>query len=198
MRDLPTPMPKVLKTDVTPEVSKSPSLSLFARPGDAGVRTRRVAILVADGVEGNVLRALAGQLVAAGAVPRFVGARLGVAESVTGEPIEVDVPMEAAPSVLFDGIVLPDGADAVQRLAADGRTLEFLKDQFRHCKPILVLGASSGLLEKAGIPKTLPSGEADPGLVIGELDDDTSAAETFINALAQHRHFARETDPPLV
>jgi catalase len=198
IRQMPTPMPKVLKTDVTPEVSKSPALSLFARPGEAGVRTRRVAILVADGMEGNALRALAEQLVAAGAVPRFVGARLGVAKSANGDAIEVDVPMGAAPSVLFDGIVLPDGKDAVQRLAADGRTLEFLKDQFRHCKPILVLGAASALLEKAGIPKILPSGQPDPGLVLGPSGESGSAAKTFINALARHRHFDRETDPPLV
>ena len=42
------PMPKVLPTDVTPEVEASPALSLFARPGDGGIRARRVAILVAD------------------------------------------------------------------------------------------------------------------------------------------------------
>jgi catalase len=73
-----------------------------------------------------------------------------------------------------------------------------VKDQFRHCKPILVVGAASGLLEKAGIPKTLPSGQPDPGLVFGQSPDSGSAAERFIHALAQHRHFARETDPPLV
>ena len=36
-------------TEVTPEVTASPALSLFARPGDGSIRTRRVAILVADG-----------------------------------------------------------------------------------------------------------------------------------------------------
>ncbi len=197
MREMPTPMPKVLTTDVTPEVDRSPSLSLFARPGGAGVQTRRVAIFVADGVDGDALRALVKRLVAGGAVPRFVGSRLGRVESVTGDPIEVDVSIEAAPSVLFDGIVLPDGAEAVKRLAADGRALEFLKDQFRHCKPILVLAAAAPLLEKAGIPTSLPTGQADPGLLLGQSDDDRSAAD-FISALALHRHFARETDPPLV
>jgi catalase len=195
---MPPAMPKVLEKNVKPEVSKSPALSLFAPPGEDGIRTRRVAILVADGVNGDGLRALSQKLVAAGAVPRFVGARLGVAEAVTGEDIEIDVPMEAAPPVLFDANVLPDGEDAVQRLAADGRALEFLKDQFRHCKPIRALGAATGLLEKAGIPRTLPSGRPDPGLVLGQSDASGSAHEAFINALARHRHFDRETDPPLV
>ena len=36
--------------------TQSPALSLFARPGDGGIRTRRIAILVADGVDGAPLR----------------------------------------------------------------------------------------------------------------------------------------------
>lgn len=77
IRTMPTPMPKVLETDVIPEIEVSPSLSLMARPGDGRVKARRVAILVADGAEGARLETLAGELLAAGAVPRFVGARLG-------------------------------------------------------------------------------------------------------------------------
>ena len=34
-----------------PEVTQSPALSLFAGPGEQGIRTRRIAILVADGVD---------------------------------------------------------------------------------------------------------------------------------------------------
>jgi catalase len=196
MRKMPKPMPKVLKTKVTPEVTRSPALSLFARPGDGSIRARRVAIFVADGVEGAPLKDLAERLSEAGAVPRFVGARLGVAESANGDPIEIDVSMEAAPSVVFDAVVLPDGSDAVQLLAADGRALEFLKDQYRHCKPILVLGAGVELLEKANLPQTLPSGKPDPGLVLGR-SGDKAVAQAFMKALAKHRHFDRESDPPL-
>ena len=58
----PQPMPKVLTTDVTPEVSVSPALSLFARPGDGSIRTRRVAILVADGCDGDAVTAVAGSV----------------------------------------------------------------------------------------------------------------------------------------
>ena len=53
IREMPAPMPKVLTRDVTPEVTVSPALSLFARPGDGSIRTRRVAILVADGCDGE-------------------------------------------------------------------------------------------------------------------------------------------------
>ena len=103
MRELPAPMPKVLDSEVTPEVTQSPALSLFARPGDGSIAARRVAILVADGVRRRGAasrwpRAAHGQ----GAVPRFVGPTLGGVDARGGEPIEVDVGIEAAPSVLFD------------------------------------------------------------------------------------------------
>jgi len=193
--ELPAALPKVVKKDVKPEVTRSEALSLFARPGDGSVRGRRVAILVADGINGDAVRVLAEELLANGAVPRFVGQRLGQATSSSGDPLTVDVTMEAAPSVLFDAAVVPSGD--LGTLAADGRTLEFLKDQYRHCKPILVLGNGTELFDKAGIPRALPDGTADPGLVFGEPLAATGAA-AFLTALAAHRHFARETDPPRV
>jgi catalase len=194
LREMPSPMPKVLQKAVKPEVSRSPALSLLARPGDKSIRARRVAILVADGFKGAELMAVADRLTAEGAVPRFLSSRLGSVAGDGGETIEVDGTLEALPSVLFDAMVLTDGADAVRALAADGRTLEFLKDQYRHCKPVLALGAASELIERANIPVTLPSGKADPGLLVGPA----ASVAAFVAAIAAHRHFARETDPPRV
>jgi len=51
---------------------------------------------------------------------------------------------------------------------------------------------------RALAPAILPSGKPDPGLIRledGQLDDGIAQ---FIEAIAKHRHFARETDPPLV
>ena len=52
----------------------------------------------------------------------------------------------------------PTATAAVEALAAVGQALEFVKDQYRHCKTILALGAGARLLEKAGIPRELPDG----------------------------------------
>jgi hypothetical protein len=41
IREMPSPMPKALPRSIKPEVRVSPALSMFARPGDAGVRARR-------------------------------------------------------------------------------------------------------------------------------------------------------------
>jgi catalase len=196
IRELPEPMPKVLTTDITPEVSASPALSLFARPGDGSIRTRRVAILVADGCDGAAVRAVADRLTDEGAVARFVSTALGSVQPASGDAIDVDVSLEAAPAVLYDAVVLPNGTAAVTTLRGDGRTLEFIKDQYRHCKPILALGESDGLLETCGIDTTLPSGNADPGVLVGA--DADAVIDDFVAAIAKHRHFARETDPPRV
>ncbi|MES2605668.1 MAG: catalase, partial [Pseudomonadota bacterium] len=196
--DLPAPLPRVLPRPPKPEISESPSLSLLARPGTAGIQTRRIAILVADGVAGAGLTKLHESLTAQGAVPRFVGIKLGQVKSSEGALIDVEISLETGPSVLYDALVLPDGEAGVTALTANGHAVEFLKDQYRHCKPVLVLGAATALLDKAGISPVLPSGEDDPGLLLLSGENTKAALAAFVEALTQHRHFARETDPPLI
>jgi catalase len=173
-------------------------LSLLARPGAVGIATRRIAILIADGVEGEAAVALHEALEAEGAVPRFVGVKMGGVESVSGDPIEVEVSMEAAPSCLWDAVIVAGGAGSVEALSQSGHAKEFLKDQYRHCKPMLYLDGATALAEAAGVPLTLPDGAPDPGILQASGDDPEAAAAAFAAALAQHRHLDRETDPPLI
>jgi catalase len=193
---LPAPLPPALETPATPEVEQSPALSLMARPGDGGIRTRKVAVLVANGVEGASLQKVVSALMAEGAVPRLVGARLGTCSGSGGEKFAVDATMENSPGFLFDALVLPDGAQAVSSLDADAHTLEFLRDQYWHCKTILALGASSALLAEAQIPMVLPDGSADPGLILADAAGADDAIAAFIAAVGGPRHFGRENDPP--
>jgi catalase len=196
--ELPEPLPKVMERGPRPEVKASKALSLLVRPGTAGITTRRIAILVADGIEDASVTELHRLLTERGAVPRFVGITLGKVEGATGNLIDVEVSMETSPSVLYDALVLPDGDAGVTALGESGHALEFIKDQYRHCKPILVLGAAQTLLEAVNIPLTLPDGAADTGLLQFSAQDSAEAGEAFAAAIAQHRHFARETDPPLI
>ena len=196
--DLPKPMPRALKKPAKPEVEVSHALSLFARPGNGGIRTRKIAILVANGVQGSSVAALQAALVAAGAVPRLVAPRLGKVSTAEGGVLMADASLENTPPVLFDALVLPDGIDAVTTLAKIGQTMEFLKDQYRHCKTILVLGASTALIDKVGIQALLPSGEEDPGLLFSDVRGIKKAISGFIAAVALHKHGARDSDPPLI
>ena len=190
---VPAAMPLALQATVAPEIEHAPSLSLMALPGNGGIRTRKVAILIENGVESTSLEAVQSALLDAGAVPVLIAPRLGTYQG-SGGPLEAVATMENSPAVLFDALVLPDGADGVAALMRVGNTMEFVKDQYRHCKSILVLGASSMLLDKVGIATTLPDGSADPGLLVG----DDGAIAAFLAAIGQHRHPARDTDPPLI
>lgn len=75
---MPKPLPKASKQQVEPEVSHSKFLSLTARAGQAGIRTRKVAIMVAPGADGKEIRKIAQALIAKSAVVRLVGARIGL------------------------------------------------------------------------------------------------------------------------
>ncbi|RYX92505.1 MAG: catalase [Comamonadaceae bacterium] len=197
MAELPDPMPRALENPAEPEVTVSPSLSLLARPGDGGLSGRKVAILVANGVLGKPLMEVHAALFAEGAVARFVAPRIGPVKTSDGVAIDADASMENEPGFLFDALVLPDGADGVAALGRDGHTMEFIKDQYRHCKPILAFAASYALLEKAEVNAELPSGEDDPGIVLGD-SDAAGAMDAFIAAISRHRHPERETDPPAI
>ena len=202
---VPEAQPRALNTMVESEVDVSPALSLFSRPGSAGVRTRRVAMLVADGVDDVALRDTYDALQKAGAVPRVVGGKLGTVNSRSGQPVHVEITLETAPSVMWDATVLPNGEDATAALARMGQALEFVRDQYRHCKPMLVNPSSAMLLEKLDISATLTDGSADPGIVglnqpEGKRNSKSSTTNVaaFIDALAAHRHYERELNPPPV
>jgi catalase len=114
--------------------------------------------------------------------------------------VQADASLENEPGFLFDGLVLPDGEEAVAALAQDGHTAEFIKDQFRHCKTILAIGASRKLLTQAGVPiamdKSLAQGGT--GLIVVDADAADAGLQAFVEGLAKHRHFGREMDPPLL
>ncbi len=194
METLPDPMPRALPKPPKAEVATSPTLSLMARPGDGSIKGRKVAILVAPGMEGESVAQLQAELAARGAVGKLVGPRIGRVKTAAGAVLQADCSMESEPGFLFDALALPDGAEAVAALARDGHTMEFIKDQFRHCKTVVAFGASSALLERAGVPVD----GKDAGVVLGKPGGAQAAIAAFIGGVAKHRHFERETDPPLV
>ena len=117
---------------------------------------------MAHGVDSADAKAIHAGLNELGAVARYVGARLGRVESEDGDTLDVDVTMETMPSVLFDAVVVPGGDGAAKALGRLGHAAEFIVSAYRHCKPILALGAGRQIVENVGVPATLSSGEPDP------------------------------------
>src|SRR5690606_31798758 len=195
---VPPPQPVAAQLPL-PEYEPSPSLSLLHRPGDGSIRGRRVAILITDGINASQAAGAYDALLAEGAAPRLVGETLGTVRSGDDVLLEADITLEAAPAVLYDAMIVPGGDEmALAAFEDNGLVHEFLKDQYRHGKPIMLMGGSLRLLDRVGIPTELPSGEVDPGLL--SMDDEAfeRALAEFSAALGRRRVFERETDPPLI
>ena len=191
---LPPPQPMALATPVKSEVDTSPALSLYARPGSTHAAGRRVALLVAEGVPGAPLRELYRGLLEAQAVPRFVGLRLGRVSTSDGDDVEVEASIEAMPSVLWDAVVVPDLPLDGSAFAATPDAMDFVKEQYRHCKPILAFGeGGSGWLDALDIPAVLGEDRPDPGVLLSKETALSKATLTgFLAALSRHRHHERE------
>jgi catalase len=194
---LPPAMPLASNLPI-PTFPPSPGLSLLSRPGVTGIRARRVAILVNDGADQDAINAVYTALIDEGAVPRLVGSRLGKIVTASGDVLDIEITLEAGPSVLYDGVVIIQENSSLQPLPQDAHALDFVRQQYRHCKPILAVGGGTQLLIDAGVPTTLPDGTIDPGIIIEQSSLQEGSLTQFKNALAAHRTFARETDPPLV
>jgi catalase len=189
---VPPAMPRVLAHPAKPEVAQSAALSLTALPGDGGIRSRSVAVLVADGVDGKSIATLQAALHAAGAMVHLIAPRLGPVKPANGDPFDATGTLENSAPVLFDGLVLPDGAGGVKTLGEHFEVMDFISNQFRHGKTLLAIGASKALLERAGASTSLANGEPDPGILIGAAAKAEHAAADFIAALGRHRHPERE------
>ncbi|HET9977250.1 MAG TPA: catalase [Burkholderiaceae bacterium] len=189
---VPAALTRALEAPAAPEVRVSPALSLVAHPGDGGIRTRRIAILAADGVDRASIAAVSAALRSAGAVVSVVAERIGPLRPPAGSPLVATHSFENAAAVLFDAVVLPDGQDGIARLVDCDDAIDFVVEQHRHGKTLLALGVATTLLDAAGIATTLPSGVDDPGIVLGSVGALDAAAAAFIAAVAKHRHPERE------
>ena len=195
--DVPAPLPRAANLPLT-EYPLSPSLSLLTRPGATGIQTRHVAILVAQGSDIQSAKAIYSALLDKGAVPRFVGARLGCVSSGSGDAINIEISLETGPSALYDGVVIPEGDEAIADFLRNAHALDFVREQYRHCKPMLVLGEAMKLLLGADIPVALPNGEPDGALIETQGTNVTDGLTLFEQALAGHRQLSRELDPPAI
>jgi len=195
--DVPPALP--LATDKPmPTYQPSPALSLLSRPGVTEIATRNVAILVGDGVEADAVKEIYTSLLQDSAVPRIVGSRLGKVLTSDGGKLDIEISLDAGPSVLYDAVVIAGGEESCEKLSLDAHALDFVRLQYRHCKPILTLGTGVDLLAIAGIPTTLPDGSLDSAIITVPDSKWNDGYTTFKSVLASHRFYLRETDPPLV
>jgi catalase len=182
---------------VSRAVGTSPALSMANTVKD-GIRTRKIAILAADGVDGGALAGIQKALKAAGAQSKIIAPRLGTLKTSQGHDVKIDWSFLTVGSVLFDAVFVPGGEKSVKALTAEPRAVEFVGEAYKHCKAIGATGDGRALLQSAGIgtKDREPAGKGRPsgsgGVVLGKDADVSSVSGKFIQAGAQHRHWERE------
>jgi catalase len=163
-------------------VDRSEALSMAKTVKDSAA-TRKVAILAADGVDGEAVAAMQRALLAAGAVPKIVAPRGGSLKPEGGGTLPVDFSLLTVGSVLFDAVFVPGGSRSTSGLAGDAAAVLFVREAYKHCKAIAASGTGVALVEAAGV---------DTKDVLTRRDADGQLAAAFVKAIARHRDWSRE------
>ena len=160
---------------------RSPALSQ-ANLLSGDIKTRKVAILAANGVDGVAIAALKKALEAEGAHAKLLGPTSAPVITVEGKRLPVDASMEGLPSIAFDAVFVPGGKASITALSGDGVALHYLLEAYKHLKAIAVASDAKPLLDLLKL-------EVDAGLIVGS---DAKAFKVFFKAIAQHRVWERE------
>lgn len=185
---------------VNDTVPASPALSQL-NSAPSGIESRKIAVLVADGIDVRGTEAFLAAMREHGALPEVLApAGGGTVTGGSGGELAVDRAINTMASVLYDAAVVPCGPDAMDILSGDGYAMHFVTEAYKHLKPVGAFGAGIKLLPKAGITEQIAEGTdvVDAYGVVtttaaaGDLGDDFFDA--FAAALAKHRIWDRLTD----
>jgi catalase len=162
-------------------VDKSPLLSQ-ANLLPADIASRKVAVLVADGVDDKAVAVMKAALEAEGAHAKVLGPTSAPVKTASGATLAVDASMEGLPSVAFDAVFIPGGDASITALSGDGVALHYVLEAYKHLKAIAYAGDAQKLIDLLRL-------EADAGLL---AVSDSASFKAFFEAIQQHRVWARE------
>ena len=160
------------------DMDPSPALRIVGKYPDS-LMGRSVGILVSDGADGAVVKAVRKAAKAEGATVRIVAPKIGGVTLKDGKTLAADGQLAGTPSVLFDAVAVVLSKDGCARLMNDSAAIDFVHNAFVHLKAIGFTAAAQPLLDKAGVV-------ADAGVV-----DLQGGADAFM-APAHTRQWARE------
>lgn len=151
------------------------------------VKSRKVAALIADGFDANHLDQMKKALMAQGAMLKTVAPKLGMITGSNGKTVKADFSYLTTASVLFDAVYVPGGAASVTTLGGEADAFHFVNEAYKHCKAIAAVGEGVNFLNDSFAGRA----EGDKAVILGK--NVNAAAADFINAIAQHRNWERET-----
>jgi catalase len=174
----------------------SPALSMGSQP-KGNIKGRRVAVIAAPGADGAQISAAFAELKKAGAVPELVSSALGPV--VQGAP-EATKTIFSTSSVLWDSVYVPGGQASIDALRARGDVVPFIKEAFRHAKPIGGTAEGADFVESVVAedlgPKAAKGNGALPGVVLARGGQIGAFPAELVKALGQHRFWERSALVP--
>ena len=178
------PKPADAAVPTRQDLDASPALSIVQN-GPERFEGRKLGILVSDGSDAGLLKALKGALDKAGAAYEIIAPKVTGVEANDGGWIEADQMIDGGPSVLYDGVARLPAADAMDDLLQSSSARDFVADAFAHCKFIGYVEAALPLFEKSGVATE----DFDEGCIaIGSTKD----AKSFVDSLSKLRIWGRE------
>ncbi len=188
---------------VAQEIETSPALRMVNNPNfpNDSIKTRKIAVLIADGFDDAAVDQMNKALLTAGAMPKTVAPRLGIVTGGNGVQLKADFSFLTASSVLFDAVFVPGGDTSVTALSKQDEAGEFVSEAYKHCKTIAASGAGVGLLATALVGKFSESDDVGDGVAVNDgvvtsrEGSIKGLADAFVAAIALHRHWERETGP---
>ena len=159
------------------------------------IKTRKIAVLVADGVNELSVHKVKEMLEAKGAVVELVAPKLGSIISENDVVFSIPKSFLTTASVLYDAVYVPGGINSVATLAAEPDAIHFLNEAFKHCKPIAADEQALQVIAETYFYKKLPGEFTDEvaltkGIVIA--NNIEKLVSNFISAIAMHRFWDRE------
>lgn len=171
---------------VTSAIDRSEALSMANTLKDS-IRTRKIAILAAEGVDAASIKAMLKALTAAGAKADVIAPKLGIIIAEDDTEILVGKSFLTAASVLYDAVYVPGGINSVATLEGEPDAIHFLNEAYRHFKPIAADEGAMQLIEATWFWKKI---DGDDGVIISS--NVNALAQQFIGAITQHRFWMRE------
>jgi catalase len=166
------------------DLEPAPTLSIVEK-GPQRFEGRKLGILVTDGTDAAILKALKAALAKEGATFEIIAPKVGGAKASDGSWIEADQMIDGGPSVLYDAVALLPAKAAMDDLLQESTARDFVADAFAHCKFIGYVAAAEPLFAKAGIAE----GDYDEGVI--QLASSKDVAQ-FVGELGKLRVWGRE------
>jgi catalase len=178
------PEPAEAAVPTRQDLDPSPALSIVEN-GPERFEGRKLGILVSDGSDAGLLKALKSALDKVGATYEIIAPTITGVKTSDGSWIEADQMIDGGPSVLYDAIALLPAAPAMDDLLQESTARDFVADAFTHCKFIGYVESALPLFGRAGISAE----DFDEGCIAMANAKD---AKSFVASLAKLRVWGRE------